>query len=56
MQDAQRAAENESQPGAVAVADVEAPVDEEEVELEDDITLDELLIREITIDGMCGVY
>ena len=25
-------------------------------ELSDDLTIDELLVEEISIDGMCGVY
>ena len=42
-----------------ATAEVDAPetTDSTPAELpEDDAELEELLIREITIDGMCGVY
>jgi mycofactocin precursor len=48
----------EPQPGvadAVAVPDTPG-VPVEPPESDDDAELEELLIREITIDGMCGVY
>jgi len=42
-----------------ATAEVEVPETAESPPTElpdDDLELEELLIREITIDGMCGVY
>jgi mycofactocin precursor len=48
----------EPRPGpADTVGVLDAPATEVEVpESEDGTELEELLIREITIDGMCGVY
>jgi len=38
------------------VAVLDAPVTPDELEPDDDDELEEMLISEITIDGMCGVY
>jgi mycofactocin precursor len=32
------------------------PQDEESPEVEDDLVEEELLVEEVSIDGMCGVY
>jgi len=44
-------------PDATAEVDVPETTGSTPTELpDDDLELEELLIREITIDGMCGVY
>ncbi|MEA2671531.1 MAG: hypothetical protein QOG45_1751 [Chloroflexota bacterium] len=53
MQERDQAAQAATDEAAV----IDAPAHELPVELpEDDAELEEMLVREITIDGMCGVY
>ena len=35
---------------------IEAPADAAVVETDDDVVLADLLVEEVSIDGMCGVY
>ena len=43
-----------SSPHDTKIAEVQAP--EAEVEVEESFIEEELLVEEISIDGMCGVY
>jgi mycofactocin precursor len=36
--------------------DTAAPAGSETTETEDDVVIEDLLVEEISIDGMCGVY